>query len=159
MNNFTAKNLRTQMKWINSLKHTNCQNSHLQAATDSQSFYPPASAHQSQTSKYSPLWEPIIQAPQSPESLSPHQSIQLSSRKLSRKYNSLWNATHFGNNWTLRRISRELLEITVSWQPCSHLNPPPCLMSLIPSSIKHLSTIYPSAMYVFIPILPCASSS
>lgn len=130
----------------------------IQAATDSQSFYPPASAHQSQTSKYSPLWEPIIQAPQSPESLTASINPALFQKTI-REYNSLWNATHFSNNWTLRRISRELLEITVSWQPCSHLNPPPCLMSLIPSSIKHLSTIYPSAMYVFIPILPCASSS
>ena len=130
----------------------------IQAVTDSQSFYPPASAHQSRTSKYSPLWEPIIQAPQSPKSLTTSINPALFQKTI-RKYNSLRNVTHFGNNWSLRRISRELLEVTVSWKPCSHLNPPPCLMSLIPSSIKHLSTIYPSAIYIFISILPCASSS
>ena len=69
----------------------------IQAATDFQSFYPPASAHQSQTSKYSPLWEPIIQAPESPES--PTTSINPAFfQKTIRKYNSLGNATHFGNN-------------------------------------------------------------
>lgn len=99
-----------------------------------------------------------------------HQSIQTSSDSFqkpirifsaTRKYNSLRNPTHLANNWSLRRIYWRLLEIiflVILWiyKPIYK----PISMSHVPGTLfYHPSICHSSFPYIFIPVLPCASSS